>query len=152
MFGKTETQRAQKRPENESQPSKKRKVPSLERKTKEKIREMESSGIYDQAENAILDYLQKKNFNRTFEMFRTEMQKVKIDKGKNISHALNALLEAFDKGNHEAFFKYWELYVPYSLRNNNEICEKLEFYVEIYFVVYSIHPSIHITEVFLFIH
>jgi hypothetical protein len=43
---------------------------------------------------------------------------------------------AFNSGKREAFFKLWNRFVPYALRQNDLICQKLEFYLHIYFSVY----------------
>jgi len=43
---------------------------------------------------------------------------------------------AYNQGNRSKFFQLWNRFVPYVLRQNDIICQKLEFYLQIYFSVY----------------
>jgi len=47
------------------------------------------------------------------------------------------LLE-FDGGNHTGFWKLWEENVPAEIRNKDQTCQRLEFYIQIHFAVYPI--------------
>jgi hypothetical protein len=44
--------------------------------------------------------------------------------------------QAFNTGKREAFFNLWVRSVPLSVRQNDLICLKLEFYLRIYFAIY----------------
>ena len=44
--------------------------------------------------------------------------------------------QAFNTGKREHFFMLWNRNVPISLRQNDVITQKLEFYLHIYFAVY----------------
>lgn len=39
------------------------------------------------------------------------------------------------------FFMLWNKYLPYNLRMKDENTKKLEFYIQIYFLIYDIHPK-----------
>jgi hypothetical protein len=43
---------------------------------------------------------------------------------------------AFNGGKRDQFFKLWNRFVPYVLRQNDLGCQRLEFYLHIYFTVY----------------
>lgn len=55
-----------------------------------------------------------------------------FDENTGISHMLNA----FDLGKREHFFISWNRFVPITLRANDLKCQKLEFYVHIYYAIY----------------
>jgi len=44
--------------------------------------------------------------------------------------------QAFNSGKRENFFLLWSRHVPIMLRQEDLICQKLEFYLQIYFSVY----------------
>lgn len=52
---------------------------------------------------------------------------------------LTLLLSNFDQGNRDQFTTNWNKYVPAQFRDNDT--KKLEFYLQIYFLIYSIHPN-----------
>lgn len=61
------------------------------------------------------------------------MQKNMIfDENTGISHMLNS----FDLGKREHFFISWNRFVPLQLRGGDLKCQKLEFYLHIFFAVY----------------
>jgi len=53
---------------------------------------------------------------------------------------LNYMLNAFQLGKREHFFVSWNRFVPLALRQNDLICQKLEFYIRIYFAIFPVHP------------
>ena len=53
---------------------------------------------------------------------------------------LNKLSQSFDQGNKSEFFAVWEKLVPKAIKENDYNCKKLEFNLQIYFVVYVMHP------------
>ena len=38
------------------------------------------------------------------------------------------------------FFEYWQKYIPVNIRLHDERANKIEFYLQIYFLIYNIHP------------
>lgn len=55
-----------------------------------------------------------------------------FDENTGISHMLNA----FDLGKRDHFFISWNRFAPIHLRTNDLKCQKLEFYLHIYFAIY----------------
>jgi len=89
---------------------------------------------------AIHEYLLHKEMIESLDVFKNEVNK---QGGERRSVELNAesqILEAFEKGLREPFFKKWNNYVPVHIRSTDEFCNKLEFYIHLYFVVYNVHP------------
>ena len=60
-----------------------------------------------------------------------------FDENTGISHMLNA----FDLGKREHFFISWNRFVPIGLRAQDIKCQKLEFYIHIYFAIYPALPD-----------
>jgi LisH domain-containing protein ARMC9 len=50
------------------------------------------------------------------------------------------MMTAFKAGKHEDFFKMWNRFIPFHLRENDSNTVKLEFYIHIYFTIYTLHP------------
>lgn len=50
------------------------------------------------------------------------------------------MMTAFKAGKHEDFFKMWSRFIPFHLRENDSNTVKLEFYIHIYFTIYTLHP------------
>jgi hypothetical protein len=55
-----------------------------------------------------------------------------FDENTGISHMLNA----FDLGKRDHFFISWNRFAPIHLRTGDLKCQKLEFYLHIYFAIY----------------
>ena len=49
--------------------------------------------------------------------------------------------QAFNSGKREHFFMLWNRHVPILVRQEDIICQKLEFYLQIYFSVYPAFMS-----------
>mmetsp|Transcript_18586 Transcript_18586/g.28544 ORF Transcript_18586/g.28544 Transcript_18586/m.28544 type:complete len:204 (-) Transcript_18586:2490-3101(-) len=60
-----------------------------------------------------------------------------LDENTGISHMLNA----FDLGKREHFFISWNRFAPIQLRANDLKCQKLEFYLHIYFAIFPSLPD-----------
>jgi hypothetical protein len=54
---------------------------------------------------------------------------------------INYMMQAFDLGKREHFFISWNRFMPLSLRQGDVICQKLEFYLHIYFAIFPVHPN-----------
>lgn len=52
------------------------------------------------------------------------------------------LLRAFDNGEQKAFFQLWEEHVSSSVRDNEPIAQKLEFYLHVHFATYLLKHSV----------
>lgn len=96
--------------------------------------------------SAVLEYLLKNGLMQTVDTMQDElfnsrqagMQKnMLFDENTGISHMLNS----FDLGKREHFFISWNRFVPLQLRAGDLKCQKLEFYIHIYFAVYPALPG-----------
>ena len=71
------------------------------------------------------------------------MQKNMIfDENTGISHMLNA----FDLGKRDHFFISWNRFAPIQLRSGDIKCQKLEFYLHIYFAIYPALAEVQMGE------
>ena len=95
---------------------------------------------------AVLEYLLKNGLMRTVDQMQDELVRNKnsgmakdilFDENTGISHMLNA----FDLGKREHFFISWNRFAPLHLRANDLKCQKLEFYLHIYFAIYPALPE-----------
>lgn len=90
--------------------------------------------------NAIFEYLQKNQMFKTLDQFQAELNRG-VSLSKDIDQNLQThLIDAFDKGNREAFFIKWDKFIIPKFKGKESIHEKLEFYLRLYFVAFSIHP------------
>lgn len=51
------------------------------------------------------------------------------------------MINSFNQGKREHFFISWNRFVPINLRQNDLMCQKLEFYLHIYFAIFPVHPN-----------
>ena len=59
---------------------------------------------------------------------------------KSIEALKKDLLAVFDSGNREQFFSKFGQYVPLLMRTKDNKTLKMEFYIQLYFFIYGIHP------------
>jgi hypothetical protein len=52
------------------------------------------------------------------------------------------MMEAFDAGNKDVFMTKFSQFVPLSMRIKDIRSLKMEFYIQLYFFIYCIHPSL----------
>ena len=50
----------------------------------------------------------------------------------------NQMMEFFHEGKGDMFFKLWREYLPPAVQDSDQVAQKLEFYLSIYFTVYPI--------------
>lgn len=95
--------------------------------------------------SAIVEYLLKNGFMRSVDTIQEELLQNKagrsatmlFDENTGIGH----MLQAFEQGKREHFFISWNRFVPLGHRANDLKCQKLEFYVHIYFAIYPALPE-----------
>ena len=46
----------------------------------------------------------------------------------------------FDRGSREGFFQVWNRLLSTYLRQQDSVCQNVEFYLMVYFAVYPVHP------------
>ncbi|CAD8153513.1 unnamed protein product [Paramecium pentaurelia] len=99
-------------------------------------KQVDSNGTLIEKLNYIVqDYLLRSNCLKTLEQFKVESQ-FAIEK---LNQTQYILLSHFDRGEKDKFLESWSRYIPIQQRQDNEYW-KLEFYVQIYFLIYPIHP------------
>jgi len=96
--------------------------------------------------NAIHEYLLKNNYLKTLLTFQEELLKnysINRNLQANVSEATSIeeqMVESFENGNRDVFYEKWNSFVPINIRFEDVNCCKLEFYLQIYFLIYNIHP------------
>jgi len=63
-------------------------------------------------------------------------------KSKNYDQASikSAMMQSYKSGKYDDFFQMWNRFIPFQIRENDSNAIKLEFYLHIYFTVYTLHP------------
>lgn len=98
--------------------------------------------------NAIVrEYLDFSGFDKTLQNFDKEIS----SKGKPVASpegkgpvsqkqlaAQNELMELFHNGKRKKFFEVWSASLPKSVRDNDSVAQKIEFYLNIYFAIYPL--------------
>ncbi|XP_056214686.1 lisH domain-containing protein ARMC9 isoform X7 [Falco biarmicus] len=93
----------------------------------------------------VREYLDFAEFEETVKVFTKECKikgKPLPKPGSVSSRDSNALpvqkdlLTAFENGEQEVFFQLWEDHISSSVRDNEPVAQKLEFYLHVYFAVY----------------
>ncbi|CAD8166581.1 unnamed protein product [Paramecium octaurelia] len=97
---------------------------------------VDSSGnLTEQLNNIVQDYLLRSNCIKTLEQFKIESQ-FATEQSNETEHII---LGHFDRGERDKFFESWSRYIPISQRQDHDSW-KLEFFIQIYFFIYPIHP------------
>ncbi|XP_078267013.1 lisH domain-containing protein ARMC9 isoform X3 [Rhinoraja longicauda] len=95
----------------------------------------------------IKEYLRFAAFEETVNIFDKECKnkgktipKAPVSAGQNVKtlHIQKDLFEAFDDGNRKAFFKLWEQHISPHVRENDQVLQKLEFYIHVHFAIYPL--------------
>lgn len=103
--------------------------------------------------NAIHEYLLKNNFLKTLLCFQEDLLKdysvnrsLQVNSSAEVVSIEEAMVEAFETGNRNLFYEKWNSFVPINVRFEDLNCCKLEFYLQIYFLIYPIHPLFKKTQ------
>ncbi|CAD8145284.1 unnamed protein product [Paramecium octaurelia] len=117
-----------------------RKNDALQKRVQSAIQQVDklvdSNGtLTDQLNNIVQDYLMRSNCLKTLEQFRIESQFAT----EQSNETENIILGHFDRGEREKFLESWSRYIPIQQRQDHESW-KLEFFVQIFFLIYPIHP------------
>jgi LisH domain-containing protein ARMC9 len=51
-------------------------------------------------------------------------------------------MQAFYQGDREEFYSLWETHFPQTIRQNDPLYQKLDFYINIYFAIFPIHSGV----------
>ncbi|CAD8057801.1 unnamed protein product [Paramecium sonneborni] len=94
------------------------------------------TNIQDKMNTIVQDYLIKQNLIKTLEQFENESQYNHQRIGNQQEYQM---LQYFDKGDRDNFLRLWNQNLPQNNKQDYELW-KLEFYIQIYFLIYPIHP------------
>ncbi|XP_067851349.1 lisH domain-containing protein ARMC9 isoform X2 [Heptranchias perlo] len=99
----------------------------------------------------IKEYLKFVAFEETVKVFDKECK----NKGKTIpkpptsagqdfktAHIQKDILKAFEDGDRKAFFKLWEQHISPQVRDNEQLTQKLEFHLHVYFAIFPLKNSV----------
>jgi LisH domain-containing protein ARMC9 len=86
---------------------------------------------------AIQEYLLKGGFFNTLEVFQHEITAERA-KGQD-AQAVALVAKAMDAGDHDAFFKLWNRFLPANIVRSGE-GQKLTFHAQVYFAIFPVHP------------
>ena len=108
----------------------------------------------ERIKEAVMEYLTYHNMSNTLQCFEVEArQKLKnvVASPRTGAPARNIedmrfrlrrdMISAYDEGLYERFFVLWAKHVPEDVRDNNEVAQKLEFYLNIHFAVAPFRTS-----------
>ncbi|CAD8138595.1 unnamed protein product [Paramecium octaurelia] len=118
-------------------------VPQQSKKQEQQQEQLYIETILDPTQESIIsliqEYLVRYQLLNTLDTLSKELASGQM--GAETYHLDSELLEYFDKGQYEMFFMLWNKYLPYNLRMKDDDAKKLEFYIQIYFLIYEIHPK-----------
>ena len=100
----------------------------------------EKKGVLHQA---VVEYLLMNGCTETVDTLNVELPKAKKENSqKNYDHSSVkvAMMSAFKAGKYEDFFKMWNRFIPIGIRENDIKAVKLDFYIHIYFTIFTLHP------------
>ncbi|XP_022090027.1 lisH domain-containing protein ARMC9-like isoform X3 [Acanthaster planci] len=100
----------------------------------------------DDLNSIVKEYLEFCSFKTTLKSFESEAR----ERGKHLKplpkrpwdmkkkDLQSNLLSLFKAGSRKEFFQLWDENIPESVKANDPVCKKLEFYLSIYFAIYPI--------------
>ena len=96
----------------------------------------------DMISSLIHEYLYKKEYNKTLDVFQNELsEKIKNEKYYSMSFKEindSILINSFNQGNKIEFFQQWNRMIPNHMKLNEPAINRLDFFLEIYFAIFPI--------------
>ena len=97
----------------------------------------------------ILEYLAHCGFDRAVNELKQQLRERRMGKqqawrpvGRDVqSNLKERMLKALDRGDRGEVFKLWENFVPPLVRRSDREAQKLEFYLNVFFAIFPLHPS-----------
>ena len=97
----------------------------------------------------ILEYLAHSGFDRAVNELKQQLRERRMGKqqawrpvGRDVQTTLRErMLKALDRGDRGEVFKLWENFVPPLVRRSDREAQKLEFYLNVFFAIFPLHPS-----------
>lgn len=96
----------------------------------------------------VLEYLGHVGYDRAVEQMKQQLRERREGKkapwrpvGREMQEHVKAkMLKALDAGNRDEVMQLWQNFVPPLVRHTETAAKKLEFYLNIFFAVYAVHP------------
>ena len=97
----------------------------------------------------ILEYLAHAGYERATQQMKVELRERRDGKSGNWrpvgaemqEKVRDRMLRALDLGEREEVLRLWDNFVPPLLRRSDKNAQKLEFYLNIFFAIYPLHPT-----------
>lgn len=125
---------------NQSRDNKTRLPPAGKARNKSPVNLDHFTGAQKNIHLAVQEYLIHQGYVQTAELMNDEMADAKNNQRQQFvqdeQQAIQYMGQAFNTGKREHFFSLWQRTVPINLRSEDLTCQKLEFYLRIYFAVY----------------
>ena len=102
-----------------------------------------------EVELLVLEYLSHAGFEKTTKTLKVELRERREGKtptwrpvGPQMQEKVKQrMLRALEQGQREEVMKLWDNFVPPLLRRSDKNAQKLEFYINIFFAIYPLHPD-----------
>jgi hypothetical protein len=97
----------------------------------------------------VLEYLAHAGYERTTQQLKNELRERREGKQQNWrpvgrdmqDKVKDRMLRALDRGEREEVLKLWDNFVPPLVRRSDKNAQKLEFYLNIFFAIFPLHPT-----------
>ena len=96
----------------------------------------------------VLEYLAHAGYERAASALKVQIKERRAGKksswrpvGKDVrAHVKTRMMKALDRGERDEVLRLWENFVPPLVRRTDRNSQKLEFYLNIFFAIYPVHP------------
>ena len=96
----------------------------------------------------VLEYLAHAGYERAASALKVQIKERRAGKksswrpvGKDVrGHVKTRMMKALDRGERDEVLRLWENFVPPLVRRTDRNSQKLEFYLNIFFAIYPVHP------------
>eukprot|EP00966_Prymnesium_polylepis_P001344 30829-Prymnesium_polylepis.1 len=96
----------------------------------------------------VLEYLAHCGFDRAVSELKAQLRERRLGKaqpwrpvGRDVQATLrDRMLKSLERGDRAETFKLWDNFVPPLVRRSDRDAQKLEFYLNVYFAIYPLHP------------
>ena len=97
----------------------------------------------------VLEYLAHAGYERAASALKVQIKERRAGKksswrpvGKDVrAHVKTRMMKALDRGERDEVLRLWENFVPPLVRRTDRNSQKLEFYLNIFFAIYPVHPA-----------
>ena len=97
----------------------------------------------------VLEYLAHAGYERAASALKVQIKERRAGKksswrpvGKDVrAHVKTRMMKALDRGERDEVLRLWENFVPPLVRRTDRNSQKLEFYLNIFFAIYPLHPT-----------